>query len=218
MCGKLRDLTDETFGRLTVIRRNGSDKHGRPMWLCRCECGTVKSINSQSLTNGYTTSCGCLRVETARNAHFTHGQSKTKLYGRWCGIKQRCYDPDVSTYKHYGGRGIRMCDSWKDDFKNFYDDVSSLPHFNEPGYSLDRIDNNGYYELSNVRWADRSTQMNNTEINRNLTYNGETLTVAEWARIINVPYNTLFSRLKRGWTVEKALTAPIRPQRRFNLD
>lgn len=202
--GKANDLTGRRFGKLTVLSLAGLNKHGSYMWLCECDCeiGKTKVINGSSLLSGHTTSCGCSRG-------IEHGLSKTKEYHEWCKIKSRCRRENDKRYKNYGARGIDVCDSWYDSFQSFYDDVSTLPHFREPGYSIDRIDNDGDYEPGNVRWADSITQQNNKTDNVRITYNGETHTRMEWSRILDIPYETLRYRLNKGWSIERAFTEEV---------
>ena len=137
--------------------------------------------------------------------------SGTKAYKTWIHIKERCYNRNIERYNNYGGRGIKVCPRWKDDFQAFYDDVSKLPHFEEEGYSLDRIDVNGHYEPGNVRWATTREQLNNTTRNHFVTYNGERNTLAEWSKIVGIPYKTLFKRILDGWDIEKAFTIKENP-------
>lgn len=120
-------------------------------------------------------------------------------------MKYRCHNPNSSSYAWYGGRGIQVCDRWF-KFETFYDDVSMLPHFGDPNYTLDRIDGDGNYEPGNVRWADKFTQANNRNSNMMITYNGETHSLAEWSRKLDINYNTLKSRLRLGWPVERVFT------------
>ena len=109
----------------------------------------------------------------------------------------------------YGGRGITIDKHWKDDFQAFYNDVSKLPHFDEKGYSLDRIDNNGNYELSNVRWATRKEQNNNKRNNHLIEHNGEKHTLAEWARLLGINRKTLNTRINQlHWDIDRAFTTP----------
>jgi len=98
-----------------------------------------------------------------------HGLSRSSVYKKWQNMVTRCYNPNTPYYKNYGGRGIAVCDEWKDDFEAFYDYVKSLPDFMKKGYTIDRINNNGNYELGNIRWADRKTQLKNRRINGNNT-------------------------------------------------
>ena len=131
----------------------------------------------------------------------THGKSRSKAYRIWDGMRQRCDNPKNKAYKNYGGRGIRYCPKWQ-FFEGFYEDMGDPPD----GSSLDRIDNEGNYEPSNCRWATRIEQNNNSRQNTTVSFCGETLTIAQWARRIGVRANTLSLRLLRGWPVEAALT------------
>lgn len=150
-----RDLVGERFGYLTVVERANPSATGMVRWLCRCECGTTKLIQGSSLTNGYTKSCGCHRNDNKRRHGHHTNTGKTGEYNSWCGMKQRCYNPGATQYKDYGGRGITVCERWRDSFENFLLDVGPSPG---PGYSIDRINNDGNYEPGNVRWATAKEQ------------------------------------------------------------
>lgn len=205
MSYNMKDLTGERFGRLTVIRSEGKDRHGSYMWLCDCDCGNTKVLNGSELRRGNVNSCGRLSRELARDRLVKHGRSRTKLYSEWKRMNQRCNDSKTYNSVKYAQRGIKVFEPWTDDFQSFSEYVSRLPHFEEPGYSLDRIDNDGNYEPGNVRWANAVTQANNRTTNVRITYNGETHTVAEWARILGMSYSKLQWRLHSGWPIEKAL-------------
>lgn len=200
------DLTGKIFGRLTVIKREENDRFGGSMWLCECECGKRKILSGGELRRGNVSSCGCLSAELASKRLYKHGFSRDKIYSDWSRMKRRCYGESQYNKRRYSERGITVCDKWRNDFQSFYDDVSCLPNFGEPGYSLDRIDNDGNYEPGNVRWADSVTQANNRQNNVMLTYNGETHSKAEWARKLDIPYSRLQWRLLNGWSIEEALT------------
>lgn len=156
------DLTNMRFGRLTVIEYAGNRK-----WLCKCDCGNKKVIEGSSLRAGITHSCGCFNGDRTTERNLKHGFCHTSIYTTYKGMKQRCYNKNTKAFKNYGGRGIKVCDEWKDDFQAFYDYVSKLPYFNEKGYTLDRIDNDGDYEPGNVRWASRTEQSKNRRIVKN---------------------------------------------------
>lgn len=157
---KFTDLTGRKFGRLTVLKRV-ENKGGHLCWECLCDCGNIKIVRGFHLCDGHTLSCGCLQKERTAETHTTHGMNQSRLHKIWIGMKNRCFNPKNYGFKNYGGRGIKVCDEWKDDFQAFYDHVSQLPHFGEEGYSLDRINNNGNYEPGNVRWATRTEQNKN---------------------------------------------------------
>lgn len=136
----------------------------------------------------------------------THRMIGTPEYRAWCDMKSRCYWLKSKAYKNYGGRGITVCAEWRSDFPAFFRDVGPRPG---PDYSLDRIDVNGNYEPSNVRWATRVEQQSNMRRSKFLEFDGLRMTVAQWARHISIDKRTLEFRLRAGWTVERALTAPV---------
>lgn len=204
--GTLKDLTGQKFGYLTVVKTFRKNK--RTYCECICKCGNKIVTRKDALVNSRTISCGCLHKEKsriiARKIFTTHGLRHSRLYGIWCGIKKRCLNTNCKSYKDYGGRGITICDEWKKDFKTFYD--WSMANGYQEILSIDRIDVNGNYEPSNCRWSDKKTQNRNTTQNKNITYNGETHCLSEWAEILNIPPKTLFTRLRRGWTIDNVLT------------
>lgn len=156
---KALDLTGQRFGRLLAIKRCGT-KYGQSAWLCRCDCGNEKVITASNLKFN-TVSCGCYHKEIAKESNTVHGKAHTRLAYSWNAMKQRCFNQKHKAYKNYGGRGITVCQEWKDSFQAFYDYVSALPHFGEKGYSLDRINNDGNYEPNNVKWSTKTEQNNN---------------------------------------------------------
>lgn len=198
------DMTGERYGRLTVIRLDGRDKRGLCMWLCECDCGNTKVLNGSEIRRGNVRSCGCLNRELARERFTKHGYSRTKIYSEWKKMIQRCKGNNAYNCRNYTQRGIKVCDLWTNDFQAFLDYVSQLPHYDEPGYSLDRIDNNGNYEPGNVRWANDTEQANNRTNNVYITYEGETRSMSEWARILGMSYDKLTWRIRSGWSIEKA--------------
>ena len=172
----LKDLTGQKFGRLTVIERAENDKNGRARWKCICDCGNEIIVASYNLIKTITRSCGCLSKDFP--AHFVHGMHGTKIYRTWNRIKGRCLDQNNNRYRNYGGRGIMICDEWL-DFRKFYNYVSKLEHFNEEGYTLDRINNDGNYCPDNVRWATAKEQAHNKRNNIIVEYNGIPMTLTE---------------------------------------
>lgn len=205
-------LIGQKFGRLTVISRaeNCIDNQGRVqiMFNCECDCGNMIVVRKRYLINGHTKSCGCFKKEVNSKTATKHGMSGTRIYKTWEDMIKRCYNKSSNNYYRYGGRGITVFDEWL-EFKNFYKYVSKLPHYNESGYSFDRINNDGNYEPENVRWANNETQANNKSNNHYLTYNGETKTVAQWSKETNIPTSTLHYRIRKGWDMKDVLTPAI---------
>lgn len=198
------DLTGRRFGRLTVIGLAGKARAGY-VWNCRCDCGHDRAVLRASLTYGGTQSCGCRHSDAARLRHTKHGGSGTVEYGHWENMVRRCNYPKADGFEHYGGRGIAVCQRWR-NFANFYADMGPRP---SPKHSIERRNNNGNYEPDNCYWATRKEQMRNMRRNHLVTFNGETLCISEWTEKLGLSINLLLHRLKRGWSAEKALTTPI---------
>lgn len=209
--GKFHDLTGQKFGRLTVIKRVENNKQNGLMWLCKCECGNICVITSNHLKNGHTKSCGCLQKEKTTK----HGLYNTRIYRIHQSIKRRCYTPNNTRYKNYGGRGIRMCDEWLNEengFINFYNWAIDNGYTDE--LTIDRIDVNGNYEPSNCRWASSKTQARNRRNNKMIKYKNKVKCLIEWCEELDLSYCTIQARLDRGWTPEKAFETPIEKQKK----
>lgn len=156
-----KDIVGERFGRLLVTEYAGNAKSRHALWRCKCDCGNEIVAVGINLRSGKTTSCGCWKNEKSASKATKHKGYNTIAYKAWANMIQRCTNKNQKAYVHYGGRGITVCPEWEADFQSFYAHVSALPHFNERGRSLDRINNDGNYEPGNVRWASRSEQNNN---------------------------------------------------------
>lgn len=205
---KMEDLTGMKFGRLTVIEHYGKDRYGHNQWICKCDCGNEKIVRGCDLKRGSVVSCGCYWKERLVECNTIHNfcNDHKKLYGEYYNMIKRCHDEKCKNYTNYGARGIKVCDRWRDDIRNFYDDVSVLPHFEEAGYSLDRIDNDGDYTPDNVRWATIKEQNMNKRNTISFDYKGETRTLKEWSEIFNIPYEILYQRVRNaGGNLEKVI-------------
>jgi hypothetical protein len=198
MNGNTIDLTGRTFGKMTVLKYDHSNKNGA-YWLCECECKNTKIVSAHSLKTGHTASCGCLYFSV-------NNQSKERLYRIWKDMLRRCYSPKCKSYRIYGGRGIVVCEEWKIEYSIFKEWAMSSGYSNK--LTIDRIDSNGNYEPSNCKWSTYKEQENNSSNNRVIEYGGASHSVAIWAEILGLSYPTLISRIRRGWSVDRAFYTP----------
>lgn len=198
-------LPGSTFGRWTVISIASHN-----MRKCICKCGNRKTVNAYTLVSSLSKSCGCLRREITIQRSTTHGASvggkATRLYQCWASMIQRCTNPRASHYSYYGGRGITVSKEWIESFQTFAHDMGSMPE----GSSIERINNDGQYCKENCEWATKAQQSRNRRSVTALTYNGITMCQIDWASMANINYRTLRSRLNSGWSVEQALSTPVR--------
>lgn len=204
----LVDITGQRFGRLTVLgRAPGLLKHHRS-WECRCDCGQIITHRLNRLLTGHSKSCGCLK--SAPNlANATHNMRNTAEYRAYRNMLSRCYYRNTREYARYGGRGIAVCDRWREGFENFFADMGLKP---TDQHSLDRIDNDGNYEPSNCRWATRSEQCRNRRSNVIIEYAGRSRSIIEWSEETGLSWATIHKRLRRGISPEGGLF-DAKPQR-----
>ena len=196
---KTIDMIGKTCGRLTVIKRV-PNKGKNARWGCICSCGEYVEVDGCHLRNGGVKSCGCILKEAKWNK--THGLSNSRIYGIWHGMKRRC----DSGNKNYGGRGIKVCNEWKNSFNTFYEWAINNG-YNET-LTIDRIDVNGNYCPENCRWVTITEQQNNKRTNVIIEYDCVSHTVSEWAKILNIKRGTLDKRLKTK-SVEESFTKDI---------
>ncbi len=204
--GCMENLAGRRYGRWMVLGCDLTVSVKHPQWHCRCDCGQEASVRADHLRNGRSRSCGCLQVEAVRRPKLSTEQriaaaERHAAQGIWHKMIDRCHLPDHRYYRNYGGRGITVCARWL-DFENYFADMWPRP---AGGLMMDRIDNDGNYEPRNVRWASRKTQNSNQRRNRRITFKGETLLLTEWAERFGIKTKTLWMRLHRGWSLEKAL-------------
>lgn len=204
-------MSDYRIGRLLVIKRDYShlskniSKSRKKMahWLCKCDCGKEIIVCGQELRNKDTQSCGCIaseiiikrNIETAK-----HNLGENPIYHKWYNMMNRCYNPDYDFYHRYGGRGIKVCESWH-DIKIFYNDMGDPPKKSE----IDRIDNDGNYCKENCRWTTHKINCQNTSSVVNLTFNNQTKCISEWAKELNLKPSVISLRRKRGLSIEEIL-------------
>lgn len=197
---KRLDLIGLKFGKLTVIKKLNIRKGKKVMWLCECECGRKCEVATSNLTGEKQKSCGCVK----KVGNPTHGLYYTRQHRIWALMKDRCYNEKSPNYKYYGGRGIKVCEEWKNSFSTFYEWAMNNGYADN--LSIDRIDVNNDYCPENCRWATSTEQNNNTRKNKRIVYDSESHTLSEWAIIKNIPVSTLWSRLYRyGWSTKKSL-------------
>ena len=202
----LNNLQGFRFGSLTVLQLGEKQ---RPMngawWLCLCDCGTQKNIPATDMVQGKINSCGCEHAERIGRASITHGKSKSRTYKLWMAMRNRC----DRINQDYSCRGIVYDERWK-SFENFLEDMGEAPE----GLSLDRIDCNGNYHKANCRWATRVEQANNTRANVFIEWDGKRQTRSQWEKELGMQPTTLRSRIKAGWSMERAMK-PLANQARL---
>lgn len=194
------DFVGRRFGRWVILRDAGATNRVH-YWTCQCDCGMVRNVQERHLLASKTQSCGCLARELAADKKRTHGLSYHHMKPMYYAMIARCHNPNSAEYSNYGERGIAVCDRWRDGFVNFLADMGERPD----GMTLDRIDNDGPYSPENCRWATVSEQCNNTRANHLLTLGDKTQTITQWARDLDLHPNTIRSRLRYGWPVERVL-------------
>jgi hypothetical protein len=195
------DIVGKRFGRLVVL--SPIRKNGRLKYKCQCDCGNITTVCRYNLLNGNTTSCGCYHREVISKIHRSHGSTPRRLYNIWTGMHSRCYDKNCSCYDRYGGRGIRICPEWRNDYPKFRD--WSLSHGYSSDLSIDRINTNGDYSPDNCRWADVITQANNKHNNHYLVIDGARYSVNQAARQFGINNKTILWRLKNGASDEESI-------------
>lgn len=191
---RVHDLTGKKFGLLTVVGMVDSDTR-KTYWVCQCDCGNMKTVRSDSLQSGAIKSCGCLKKAQDKvnlTKHHRHKMSRTRIYQEWQGMKGRCYNSHDPRYDRWGGRGIKVCDEWKESFEAFYSWALSSGYSDE--LTIDRIDNDGDYTPENCRWATQKEQSRNRSTNINITIGNSTRTLTEWCEIFQLDYKTVVSR------------------------
>lgn len=206
--GSKIDIVGRRFGRWTVLRDIASDDKDRRVW-CRCDCGQERSVMAGSLRKGVSNSCGCLKLEKL----WTHGASgggtrhrkAERWYKAWSNMIDRCYNPNYEGWHNYGGRGVIVCDRWRNDPLAFRKDMGDPTR----GKSLDRIDVNGIYSSENCRWASHQRQCWNKRTNVMVDFHGHHVCLAEAAKMAGLRYSVVWQRVHNGWSTHDALNVPV---------
>jgi hypothetical protein len=190
---------------LRVVEEAGRTSARHRLVRVQCDCGTEKVVAFAYLRNGDTRSCGCLHRDQLKARLTSHGKSNSREYRIWSGMLRRCTNQKAANYENYGGRGISVCERWR-NFENFYADMGVCPD----GHSIDRKNNDSNYEPGNCRWATRTEQNNNSRHNNIVTYRGEQMSLAEAVRRAGkTSRGVAASRISRfNWSVERAVETP----------
>lgn len=202
-----KNLSGTRFGRWTVLSEAEPDMHnGRRLrrWLCKCDCGTVRSVKEQSLKSGVSQSCGCYHSDIMHDVgrcNITHGMTDTRLYRIYKHMLNRCYNKNDIRFDKYGARGISVCKEWQ-TFEAFAE--WALENGYHDDLTIDRIDVNGDYTPDNCKWSTNYEQAINKTSTHYVEFRGEKKSIAEWARELNMPYKRLHKRIQNGWPPERA--------------
>lgn len=203
------NLIGEKFNKLTVISKAPARTKGKCYWNCKCDCGNFKVVKTSDLIRGKTKSCGCLVNRTRMFPAYDNLPSEIKrvLRTRYRSMLARCYNPKTNDFNIYGGKGITVCDEWKNSYKKFA--AWALDSGFNPSLSIDREDPNGNYCPENCRWVTMKEQQNNRTNNSIYEYNGETKTISQLAEKYGINKNTLIWRLSKGMCIKDAIETPI---------
>jgi hypothetical protein len=200
-----------TFGRLVVTGK--CKTHHFPSgkktsrWFCKCSCGNKIDVLWDHLKSGHTKSCGCLRREMGGALNKTHGMRRTSEYAIWCAMRSRVNNPNNKNFKHYGGRGIKVCEKWDNSFEGFISDMGIRP---SPKHTVERINTNGDYEPNNVRWDTHQKQQRNRRNNHMIEIDGVSKCLMEWSGISGIKWPTIRKRIVLGWEPKDAVFKKVR--------
>lgn len=208
----IADIKGNRYNKLVALEFSHSHQKNA-YWKFQCDCGQVTTLAAHSVKRGDSKSCGCLRKQVSTELNTKHGQTRqnaeyNRLYRIWSQMKRRCYLDTVKAYPRYGGRGIRVCDQWLDDFEAFK--AWALSNGYKAHLTIDRRDNDGHYTPENCRWVTYKKQANNRSTNRMVIYRGEPVTLASLSDMSGIPQGTLAYRLDNGWSPDEAASTPVR--------
>jgi hypothetical protein len=211
---KVKSEIGNKYGRLTVVSHLGKkySKGRSHYWGCDCACGGYTEVSGHNLRSGAVASCGCVFQygPTATHGESRHGKI-TREYKIWQSMITRCTNPKRNNYHLYGGRGITVCDRWRNSYEAFLEDMGRAP---SKKHTLDRNDNSKGYSPDNCSWETMSRQARNRRSTRMVTYQGRTMAAIDWAEEYSIKLATLTGRLNRGWSVHQALTHPVKTPNR----
>ena len=206
-------LEGTTVGALKIIKPVGSYKSGAILYECLCSCGNITNVPSSRLRQERTNSCGLCGWRRKKPKTTEMDEGKKRAYRAWASMKSRCYNPYSKPFPRYGGRGIQVCDRWRELFEEFYEDMGTPP----PGMTLERINNDGDYTPENCTWASRKAQMRNTHRKTMIPWKGKPRSLAEIAKDLELPYKTLSQMLRYHKDITKAIARTRRLLRKKEL-
>lgn len=213
----MRGITNKSvgkrFNRLTVIEDLGLFENGLRKVMAKCDCGVVKRYYFQHLKKGTTKSCGCHRKERGRNCLYVHGLSNHPLINVWSRMKARCCNPLNKKYSDYGGRGVRVCDEWMSDFMPFFNWCISNGWKRGMQIDKDILGDGLLYSPNTCSIITCKENQNHKRSNLRIEYNGETKTASQWAEQLGFMNYTISARLRKGWSIEKTMTTPMKIQK-----
>ena len=196
------DFTNKRFGKIVCVKPLRVNNHKEVVWLCKCDCGNFCEKSSGAFKNiSKIASCGCMK---GKKPHMTNLELKNykPIHECYVNMKTRCYNPNYELYSRYGGRGIKVCDEWKNNFKEFYN--WAINGWKKE-LTLDRINNDDDYKPDNCRWVDRVEQANNRHTNYLIKYKGEIKTMAQWSKILKIDYSFIQIRMYKNKTMEEVV-------------
>jgi hypothetical protein len=200
------NLIAQPFEGLFVLLRDEGSK-----WRCLCECGNYVSVRTGSLMSRNSKSCGCRARAAVIERNFKHGHTGSNLYTVWKSMKSRCYNPKNKRYQDWGGRGIVVCDEWKENANAFC--AWAMANGYAEGFQIDRLDNDGPYSPSNCSWVTRIINSQNKRNSHFVEIDGQRLVLSEAARRFSIDISVVRRRLKLGWPIELTLKTPVRPNK-----
>lgn len=206
--GKFIDIAGERFGRLVAVHRLDGMRNKRVVYLCQCDCGQKVEVRAESLRSGHTQSCGCKHRDIVAARGTKHGHCYTRLYRIWGSMVQRCENPNHKAYKNYGGRGIRICHEWRNDFETFYQWAIHNGYGDD--LQIDRQDNDDGYHPANCRFVTRTENNRNRRCTKVVSFRGQTKPLASLCDELDIDYNLVLNRINaHGWSIDRALTESV---------
>lgn len=200
----MKNIAGQHFGCWEVVEYVGNKR-----WLCRCKCGTIRTVYGKALRTGSSGSCGCDSARRIGEKNTTHGCTGKRVFRIWQGMLTRCHNANDHSYERYGGRGVAVCERWRDSFQDFLADMGEPP---TPGHSIERIDGSGNYEPGNCCWATSQEQARNRRSSLVIEHGCIVQTASEWDEANGFYPGTVSRRLSRGWSIADAVTTPINPR------